>query len=220
MIMLILLLFLFSSVAVRFEYGDGIRLKISYLCFTVFSIPAKKKKKKKAKKTSDKKKVKDKSEEKDEDKKDKKKLKLTLEEIIDLIKMVIESVGKPTKKLIKRTRIYHFALDMTCGGEDAAKAAMNFGRTNILVGNLLGLVDTFFTLKPIDDLHIDVDFMSEDTTMELSFTVKLTVFASLAFVFTLLGRAIRFYCSHQTIKDVVSRVMAKDEDNKTSKKAA
>ncbi|MBD5383612.1 MAG: DUF2953 domain-containing protein [Ruminococcaceae bacterium] len=143
-----------------------------------------------------------KAEEKPENKK-------TLGDIFEVVKLVLDSLGKPLKKLLKRTKISHFALEIVCGGSDAAKAALKYGGMNILVGNALGWIDSFFTLKPVDDLHIDVDFQSEKTTAECHCEARLTLIAALAFVFTLLGRAIRFYRSHGEAKSAVDKFIKK-----------
>lgn len=133
----------------------------------------------------------------------------TLNDIFELVKLISDSLGKPLKKLLKRTVISHFALVIVCGGDDAAKAALNFGRMNILVGNALGWIDTFFTLKPVDDLRISVDFQSEKTQTECRCEARLTLIAALAFVFTLLGRAIRYYRAHGKAKSAVDKFIKK-----------
>ncbi len=129
----------------------------------------------------------------DESEKSDDKNKLSLSDMLEIARLVLDSLKKPLKKLLHRTRIYHLSINIMCGGEDAAKAAMNFGRTNIVVGNALGWLDTFFTLKTPDDIHIDVNFCEEDTKTSVYFLAKLTPLAALAFVFTLLGRAYRYY---------------------------
>ncbi len=142
--------------------------------------------------SSEKKKKADKTEYDAGEKPDNKK-KLSLSDMLELAKLVMDSLKKPLKKLLHRTRIYHLSINIVCGGDDAAKAAMNFGRTNIVVGNALGWLDTFFTLKMPDDIHIDVNFCEEETKTSVYFLAKLTLLAALVFVFTLLGRAYRYY---------------------------
>ncbi len=229
-----LILLLTRSVAVRFSYdGDGLKLKINWLFFTIVKYPAVKKKVKRRDKEAKKlvkaaakgteaenkgsggeaakpdttketeksdgkkdgsgKKGKTDKTKSDESEKSDNKNKLSLSDMLELAKLVVDSLKKPFKKLLHRTRIYHLSINIMCGGEDAAKAAMNFGRTNIVVGNALGWLDTFFTLKTPDDIHIDVNFCEEETETSVYFLAKLTPLAALAFVFTLLGRAYRYY---------------------------
>ncbi len=216
----VLILLLTRSVAARFSYDeDGLWLKINWLFFTIVKYPAAKKKikrrDKKAKKlvktaakssessdgekgmsdTPDSSGKKGRSDEQGSGKAEKtgNEKKLSLGDILELAKLVMNSLKKPLRKLIHRTRIYHLSINIVCGGEDAAKAAMNFGRTNIAVGNALGFLDTFFTLKTPDDIHIDVNFCEEGTKASVYFLAKLTPLAALAFAFTLLGRAFRYY---------------------------
>ena len=220
------------SVKLVFEYGEEIRLRIRFLMFTFYKIPAEKRKTKrkdKKDKKAAKKAAKDiaeteeaaaKAEQKSspaqerasgadtlsegktsgakqqtsaEEKPDgepEKKKKTSLSDVLEIVKLLYAGLGKPLKKLLKRARIYHFYLHILCGGEDAAKAAINFGKTNILVGNALGWLATVFTLKAPDDIHIDVDFYKEGTTAECSLTLKLSLLAALAFLFTGAGRSV------------------------------
>lgn len=114
----------------------------------------------------------------------------TLSEIFAVVKMLAESLGKPLKKLLHRTRITDMQLDIICGGGDAAAAALNYGKMNVVVGNALGWLDTFFTLvKP--DINIGVDFASEDTLTEMSCKIKISLGAALAFLLVGLFRVVK-----------------------------
>ncbi len=233
-VLIVLLILLLCNVTVIFDFNGDIYLRISYLWFTILKIPAKKKsnrkKKRRAKKalksvakvteTAALDEVKAESgadgsgetergmeNSKSDEKKTAKKL--SLGEIFEVVKLVLDSLGKPLKKLLKRTKISRLRLEVICGGDDAAKAALNFGRVNIIVGNALGWIDSFFTLKPVNDLHIDVDFGSERTTANAYCEVRLMLIAALAFVFTLLGRAIRYYSSHDGAKSAVDKFIKK-----------
>lgn len=233
-VLIVLLLLLLFNVTVIFDFNGDIYLRISYLFFTIVKIPAIKKKNRKKKRRAKKAlksvakvtdtvaadEVKAENAEDDSKKKssakteksekpEKKKPDLSLEEIFEVVKLVLDSLGKPLKKLLKRTKISHLRLEIVCGGDDAAKAALNFGRMNIIVGNALGWADSFFTLKPVDELHIGVDFESERTTANAYLEARLTLIAALAFVFTLLGRAIRFYLSHGEAKSAVDKFIKK-----------
>lgn len=129
-----------------------------------------------------------------------------LGDIFEMVKLLLDSLKKPLKKILKRTRIHHLRLYIVCGGEDAAKAAINFGKVNILVGSALGWIDSFFTLKPADELNITVDFQSEETKAEASCTVKMPLYAALAFAFTVFGRAVRYYKNHPEAQRALRRL--------------
>lgn len=135
-----------------------------------------------------------------------KKGKASLSEIFELVKALADSLGRPLKRLLHRTRIERLRINIVCGGEDAAQAALNFGKMNILVGNILGWTDVFFTLKTPEDIHIDVDFMREDTQAELSFTARLSVFAALAFLLTAFGRAVGHYRKSPSLRAVIQKM--------------
>lgn len=209
-VLLLLLFVLGLRVTVVIDYCGDLHLRASVLGITVFKIPTSKKKKpkkpkkkKKGKKSDD-----DGSAEENEDKKDKKE-KPTLTEIIDLVKLVLDGLGKPLKKMLKRVIVSHLNLQITCGGDDAAKAAINYGTANYLLSVVLNLCDEFLTLKAPDEIHIGVDFYKEKTEINGYVEVRLTVGSVLAFAFTFLGRAIKFYLSHDDAKSAIKKLAGK-----------
>ncbi|MDE7398039.1 MAG: hypothetical protein K2N06_00785 [Oscillospiraceae bacterium] len=236
-VLLVVLLILTGRVTVIFDYGEELYLKVSYLMFTVFKIPSKRKKtakkdKKAAKSAKKAAKSAEKAEEKSEDsaKKEEKsaekseksaeeskkpaeksaeKPKPNLSDILALVKLALDSIGKPLKRILKRTEISHLRLEIICGGNDAAKAALNFGATNILVGNALGWVDNFFTLKAPDRINIGVDFQCEQTEYSAYCEVRLSLAAALGFLFSIIGRAVKYYGGHKEAKIAVGKLLGK-----------
>ena len=216
-IVLLFVLLLAGRVTVFFDYNDSLALKIKYLCFTVVKIPKQKKKPKKPKKTKekkDKKAEKAKSEkESDEKKKDEKKKfdikSLTFDDYIDLLKTALSGIGKPLKKLFKSIAFSHMSIGIVVGGSDAARTAIKFGAINIAAGNVLGLLDSYFTLKPLDDMNITADFQSEKTLYDIYFEVRLSMFAALAAGFKLLGAFLK----------LVKEFKKKQKTNRARKKA-
>lgn len=227
-IMLLIAALLAAPAIVRVEYAEEVRVKITLLFVTLVRVPPKTKKAAKKDKHA-KKAAKDigKAEEsaledgkkesapqsgaaKEQSKTPKKKAakndKLTLSEIYELAKALVDSLGKPLKKLLRRTRISRLRVNIICGGEDAADAALNFGKTNILIGNILGWIDTFFTLNKPDDIHIGVNFQQEDSSYELSFTARLSLFAALAFLLTVFGRAMGHYRKKPLIQRAIRKL--------------
>ncbi len=138
----------------------------------------------------------------------KKKNKITLDDVFALIRLVTDGLLPPLKKLFKRIRIYDFCLYIICGGDDAAEAALNYGKTNIAVGAALGNLDTFFTLKPYD-VDIGVDFQSEETITECSCMIKLSLLAALAFAFTAIFRILRHIKQHPESERAIRKVANK-----------
>ena len=196
-IVLFFALLLAGRVSVFFDYNNSLALKIKYLCFTVVKLPKKKPKKpKKTKEKKDKKAEKakaDKESEKDGKKKKFDIKSLTFDDYIDLLKMALSGVGKPLKKLFKSIKFSHMRINIVVGGSDAAKTAIKFGAINFAAGNALGLIDSFFTLKPLDDMNITADFQSEKTLYDIYFEVRLTLFAALAAGFRLIGAFLKLF---------------------------
>lgn len=211
---LILLLFILGlRVTVAADYCGDLHLRVSVLGMTVFRIPASKKKKpKKPRKEKGKRSDDNRSAEENKDKKDKKE-KPTLTEILDLVKLVLDGLGKPLKKMLKRVIVSHLDLQITCGGEDAAKAAINYGAANYILSVVLNLCDEFLTLKTPDEIHVDVDFYKEKTEINGYVEVRLTVGSALAFAFTFLGRVIKFYLSHDDAKSAIKKLAGKKKSN-------
>lgn len=192
----VILLLSLGRVTVIFDYKDDLFLTVKYLFIPIMKIPAdkpkKEKKPKKAKKSAKKKDEAENSQKSEE----KPKKKLELADILEIAKLAVNSVGKPLKKIIKRTIIAHLSLNISVGGEDAAKTAISFGATNFAVGSALGWLDTFFTLKKPDDINITADFASEETKIDCYCEIKLVLAAGIAFFFTFVGRAIKYYFTH------------------------
>lgn len=128
--------------------------------------------------------------------------KLTLSDILALVKFFRDSLSKPLKRLLKATRVTGFRLDIAVGGEDAADAAIKFGKTNMAAGAALAFLDGCFTMKE-PKFNATCDFQSEETHTECSFTARLTLTAALAFLFWAVGRLARNY---MTRKDAAAAV--------------
>lgn len=241
-VVLVIFLLMISPAVLRFEYGNDMRLRLSWLFATIFRYPAVTKKNKRRDKKVEKavKTVNSAAEKAAEaessrsgehsenkaagasaksagepaakadkpasggDNTIKKKPKLA--DIFEMVKLLLDSLKKPLKKILKRTRIHHLRIYIVCGGEDAAKAAINFGKTNILVGSALGWADSFFTLRTADEINITVDFQSEETRAEASCTIKMPLYAALAFAFTVFGRAVRYYTRHPEAQKALNRL--------------
>lgn len=131
--------------------------------------------------------------------------KLTLSDIFALVKLVWDSLGKPLKRLLKATRVTSFRLDISVGGDDAADAAIKFGKTNMAAGAALAFLDGCFTLKD-PKFNVTCNFQSEETSTECGFTARLTVIAALAFLFWVAGRLIRNYMSRKDAAAAVDKL--------------
>ncbi len=132
----------------------------------------------------------------------------TLSELFEIIKVLVNSLCKPLKKLLRRIEIRNLEIRVLCGGEDAAKAALKFGAVNLAVGNALGFLGSFFTLKQ-PQVDINVDFQAEDTKAEFSCTVKMCMMIFVIFLFTFLGRLVVRALRSEKTMDWLGRFTAK-----------
>ncbi len=107
-----------------------------------------------------------------------KKKKQDLGKLLEQVKLFVSSAKKPLLKLIKSIRINVHDLKITAGGDDAAKAALNYGKINMLVGNAIGWLDSIMTLK-IRDIDIGIDFQKEETVYSGKGTVKIRLFTAI-----------------------------------------
>mgnify|MGYP002521136116 FL=1 len=205
-IFVVILLLTFGKVTIIFDYKDDLILKVKYLFIPIVKIPADKPKKEKKPKKPKKSKKKPEAEN-PEEAKEKPKKKPALEDILEVAKLAVNSVGKPLKKIIKRTIIDHLSIDISVGGEDAAKTAISFGATNFAVGSALGWLDTFFTLKKPDCINITADFASEETKIDCYCEIKLVLAAGIAFLFTFLGRAIKYFFTHDRARASIKNLV-------------
>ena len=209
-ILLLILILLMSRLTVIVDYDSDIFLKVKYFgLITIYQKPGKEKSTKRKRKKKSRKDSSDEADEKSKKKKKPKKPAPTFDELMELLRMVLDSLGKPLKKILKRISFSHLSFDAVCGGEDAAKAAINYGMMNIAFSSVLNLIDQFFTLKSPDDLHIGVDFYQEKTVIKVYVEIRATVGAALAFVFTLIGRAIKNYLSRRLARSAIKKLAAK-----------
>ena len=120
---------------------------------------------------------KDKSEEKQEKESDENKEKLT-DKIDDLknkwesIKPYIPLGKKAVKKLIKAIRIRGLRLDLSVADPDAYECAMLYGKTNIAVYNVLGILTRFFSVS-IEHININCRFNSDETEYDFFCKIKI-----------------------------------------------
>lgn len=137
--------------------------------------------------------------------KQKKTGKLTLSDILALIKYIRDSLWTPLRRLMKAVRVRNFRLDIRVGGDDAAEAAINFGKTNMAAGAAFAFLDGCFTL--IDPkFNITCDFTGEDTRTECSCTARVTVIAALAFLVWAVVRLAKNYMSRKDAAAAIDKL--------------
>lgn len=116
----------------------------------------------------------------------------TLSEKWEFIKMLLESARKPVRRLISHIRITDVKILITASGEDAAEAAINYGKINIMINSLLALLYRFVRLK-IKEVKIGVDFDAGETKYDIACKVKMRLSTAIGCALWLVGRiAIRY----------------------------
>lgn len=132
----------------------------------------KKKSKQKVKKTKNKKQQTDKKQKaKPREKVNEK----TFGETIEFALLIIKSVAKPTKNLLKNVRLTNLHINMTVCDEDANDTALKFGQVCAGVYSLLGYLDQLITVK-IKKVNIKPDFVSDEPQYNIYFKVKIRLF--------------------------------------------
>lgn len=115
-----------------------------------------------------------------------------ISETIEFIKQLISSASKPVKRLIGHIRVSNFYLFITASGEDAAQAAMNYGKINWLVHTALAVLYNTVKLN-VKKIDITADFTSGKTEYELSCKVKLRLGTAIGCVLWFLFRTAKLY---------------------------
>ncbi len=109
-----------------------------------------------------------------------------------LLKTFLPIVTDTLGRLRRKIRIDRLDLDFIAGGEDAAKTAMTFGRTNAAMGMLLPILDNTFEIKE-RRVRTGVDFTREENYLYLSAAFSITIGQLLAILLRFGTRALRAY---------------------------
>ena len=200
-IILIFAIFLNIKLKAEISYiGGEFFFKVKYLCFTIFPFKEKKKKEKKRKKTQELQQeavndetadeiqndaetsnetVQTATEQTEQNEKKKKDKREPLSDKIDKLCDIIEKVKiiwnvskKHLLNIFKHIYIEELMVDFLIADEDAYKTAMNYGKINAAVYNLINFIRTFFTVT-IKTVDIVCDFDSKESIYD--FSTKITV---------------------------------------------
>lgn len=116
------------------------------------------------------------------------------DERIAFIINILKSSGKALKHFTKRIVIKNVRADIDISDLDACDCAVNFGKTNIAVYNILSFASCFFKVKK-DYISINCVYNKPESIYNFSFTVKFTpsagILSVIAFIFTFLVNNIK-----------------------------
>lgn len=110
----------------------------------------------------------------------------------EMIKLLLDSAGRPAKRLISHIRVTDFYADITASGEDAAQAALNYGKINWMVYSALSYLYQFVQLK-VKKIDIGVNFSSGETKYFISCKVKMRLSTAIGCALWFFGRAAKRY---------------------------
>lgn len=195
---------LYMPAVVDFRYEGGkTAVKVSYCGITLFdstkSKPPKtpeqkkadreKKRLKKKQKAEKAEKKKQKQEAKNKKKADKgkpvpTKEKRKISEILEIVRSLLQPVGKGMRRLFKGIKITRFYLDIKVGAFDAHDCAVQYGRICTVAANALGFFQSFFSIKS-DHIEVLPRFGTESTVYTARFRAKASPSAVLAAGFAL-----------------------------------
>lgn len=172
----LLLILLLIPVVVAARYSDEFSLRVTYLFIPFFILSGKKKKRKKSKKTARKKTIKKKAKKaavsnKKGSKKAKKEspVKRILKDrglggALKLLGRVAKLAGGAFSKILMGVRVTRFDLEILVGGEDAAAAAINYGKICAAVYPAVSLISQR-TRSFRKNVSIQADFLSGKTVV-------------------------------------------------------
>ena len=199
-IALFIFILLASSIRVDMEYSTVFKYRVKYLFFTVISDPEsprqikkRQKKKLKAKKRREKETGKadtqlvkadenkqstdeaspsEKTEpakaKQEKSKAEKSKMKFSA----DLIRRIVGRASPHVKRIFKKIRLSNVLVDITAGGDDAAKAAISYGIHCSAVHGLVAFLDSVISFQT-DGISVRADFDLPKTEYYLKGTLKL-----------------------------------------------
>ena len=195
-IALFIFILLASSIRVDLEYDTVFKFRVKYLFFTFVKNPLSPKElQKKKKKELRKKKKQEKKKDVHPDKTDTqaKKAKAVQPETdkkgqskeashknpkmkfsLDLIQRIIGRASPHVKRIFKKIRLSNVLIDITAGGDDAAKIAISYGVYCSIVHSLATILDNLISFKA-DKISVKADFDLPKTDCRLRGTLKFRV---------------------------------------------
>ncbi len=110
------------------------------------------------------------------------KQRLSLEELLPLAKLGLQIVGSLPRKLLVRELYLH----LVCGGKDAAKAAISYGRAWAMLGTVLPVLERVFRVRK-RDLGVELDY--DRASLEISARLDIRMRVGTAFLLALTAGA-------------------------------
>lgn len=199
---ILLLIFLLLLVPVRLYVNSEPELTVivKYFWFKRGILPKGEKREKKEQPTGEKPKKKKARE--------KRALSYTLQELLELLRLLLRRTSPAVRRLLRRTSLAKFRMRMIVAGQDAAETAIKFGKVNAQVFTIVALVEEIIRLKA-DQIEILPGFGVAKSETSYSGEMRLSPLALLA-----AGAQVAFWGLVSALP-----LFLKSRENKTSKKS-
>ncbi len=139
---------------------------------------------------------------------EKRALSYTLQEILELLRILLRRTSPAVRRLLRRTSLAKFRMRMIVAGQDAAETAIKFGKVNAQVFTAIALVEGLIRLKA-DQIEILPGFGVAKSETSYSGELRLRPFALLV-----AGVQIAFWGLISALP-----LFLRSRNNKTSKKS-
>lgn len=203
----LILLILFIPIGVDLGYEGGVfHLSAKVSAFLIQLLPKKPDAEKKPKKEKKKKKKKKKDEEEEPKPKKKRKLPFNRDEILELLRVVLKSLGK----FGRAWKVDRFALHYVAAGSDPYDTAMTYGYVNAALSSLAPLCRERFRVRDCS-VTTDVDFLADKTFLEGGLAMTITFWRINGVINCLLFGALRILIRSKRRKKKEAKALKKAE---------
>lgn len=113
-------------------------------------------------------------------------------DFLPFVELLFSFLGDFRRKL----RIGHLKLHLTMAGDDPCDLAVNYGRANAGMAALIAQLERLFVIKH-RDVHINCDFMAEETTILARLDISITLGRIISLLVCYAVRALKTYLSIQ-----------------------
>ena len=173
LILLILIGILILPIGVDLGYEDGklhLAAKAAGVLIPIFPRSKKKGEPKRPKKPKPPKPPKEKAPKEEKPEKPKKKLPFTKEDIFDLVKKVLQGVGR----FGRSWKVERFVFRYTAGGLDPYQVAMNYAYVNAALSALAPICARRFRVRDLD-VRTDVDFLRDHSHIDFGLATTIRI---------------------------------------------
>lgn len=111
---------------------------------------------------------------------------------LKLVRELLKTASPPVRRLFRKIRLKNVYVDIVVGTDDAAKTAMQYGTTCMLVNSFFAMISNYITVK-IGEINIEADFGAEKTDYFAYGVVKMRLSTALGCALWLLVRLAKMY---------------------------